>query len=126
MADARGEYWYFDDGVDANKITVPELRSILLRHGVTYPSSAKKPVLVGLFNDVVLPQKSKAQRAQAHTKRSTRGIVDVPSSSTSTNETDETNTEDDTRNAGGDRCACTAREDAFPRCARQTQQGSRA
>jgi hypothetical protein len=94
MADARGEYWYFHDGVDANKITVPELRSILLRHGVTYPSSAKKPVLVGLFNDVVLPQKSKVQRAQAHTKRSTRGIVDVPSSSTSTNETDET--EDDT------------------------------
>ncbi|KAF1833203.1 hypothetical protein BDW02DRAFT_570294 [Decorospora gaudefroyi] len=89
MADARGEYWYFDDGIDANKITVPELRSILLRHGVTYPSSAKKSVLVGLFNDVVLPQKSKVQRAQAHTKRSTRGIVDVPSSSASTVETDD-------------------------------------
>ena len=82
--------WYFEDGVDANKITVPELRSILLRHGVTYPSSAKKPVLVGLFKDVVLPQKSQVQRAQAHTKRSTRGIVDVPSSSASTVDTVDT------------------------------------
>ncbi|KAF1945691.1 hypothetical protein EJ02DRAFT_337949 [Clathrospora elynae] len=94
MADARGEYWYFADGVDANKITVPELRSILLRHGVTYPSSAKKPALVSLFSDVVLPQKSQVQRVQAHTKRSTRGIVDVPSGSNSTVETDDT--EEDT------------------------------
>jgi hypothetical protein len=51
MADARGEYWYFEPGVEANKITVPELRSILLKHGVNYPSSAKKPDLVKLFND---------------------------------------------------------------------------
>ncbi|KAJ6203184.1 Man1-Src1p-C-terminal domain-containing protein [Bipolaris maydis] len=94
MADARGEYWYYEDGVDANKITVPELRSILLRHGVTYPSSAKKPILVGLFNDVVLPQKSQVQRAYARTKRSTRGIVDVPSSSAST--VDTTDVEDET------------------------------
>lgn len=94
MADARGEYWYFGDGVDANKITVPELRSILLKHGVTYPSSAKKPVLVALFNSAVLPQAAQVQRAHAHTKRSTRGIVDVPSSSASTVTTDDT--EDDT------------------------------
>ena len=84
MADARGEYWYFDPDVDSNKITVPELRSILLKHGVTYPSSAKKPALVSLFNDQVLPQAGKLQRAQARTKRSTRGIEDVPSSATST------------------------------------------
>ncbi|KAL6707630.1 inner nuclear membrane protein enriched at telomere/subtelomere region [Coniothyrium glycines] len=93
MASARGEYWYFEDGVDANKITVPELRSILLTHGVQYPSSAKKPVLVGLFNDVVLPQKAQAQRMQARTKRSTRGIVDVPSSSASTATTEDTEEE---------------------------------
>lgn len=89
MADARGEYWYFDADVDPNKITVPELRSILLKHGVTYPSSAKKPVLVGLFNDAVLPQAAKVQKAHAHTKRSTRGIVDVPSSSASTVDTED-------------------------------------
>ncbi|KAK1917786.1 hypothetical protein P3342_000501 [Pyrenophora teres f. teres] len=93
MADARGEYWYFEDGVDPNKITVPELRSILLRHGATYPSSARKGTLVSLFVDVVLPQKPQVQRMLAQTKRSTRGIVDVPSSSASTADTDETEDE---------------------------------
>ncbi|KAF2791854.1 hypothetical protein K505DRAFT_326558 [Melanomma pulvis-pyrius CBS 109.77] len=94
MADSRGEYWYLSPDVDASKITVPELRSILLKHGVTYPSSGKKPVLVSLFNDQVLPQAAKLHRAQARTKRSTRGIEDVPSSA-STTTTDEME-EDDT------------------------------
>jgi hypothetical protein len=93
MADARGEYWYFDPDVDANKITVPELRSILLKHGVTYPSSAKKPVLVGLFNSAVAPQAAQVQRAHARTKRTTRGIQDVPSSSASTVTTEDTEDE---------------------------------
>ncbi|ORY10197.1 Man1-Src1p-C-terminal domain-domain-containing protein [Clohesyomyces aquaticus] len=83
MAD-RDEYWYLDDSVDVSRITVPELRSILLKHGVTYPSSAKKPVLVALFNDRVLPQAAKIHRATARTKPSARGIVDVPSSQEST------------------------------------------
>ncbi|KAH6643634.1 sister chromatid separation protein-like protein [Boeremia exigua] len=86
MADARGEYWYFEPGVDANKITVPELRSILLKHGVGYPSSAKKPQLVALFNESVAPQAAQVQRSYARTKRTTRGIVDMPSSSNSTAE----------------------------------------
>ena len=94
MADARGEYWYFEAGVEPTKITVPELRSILLKHGVNYPSSAKKPQLVELFTTNVLPQAAKLQRAAARTVRSTRGIVDVPSSSGSTTTTDDA--EDDT------------------------------
>jgi hypothetical protein len=93
MADARGEYWYFDSNVDANKITVPELRSILLKHGVTYPSSAKKPVLVKLFEDSVAPQAAQVQRTHARTKRTTRGIQDVPSSSASTATTEDTEDE---------------------------------
>lgn len=94
MADARGEYWYFEPGTDANKITVPELRSILLKHGVRYPSSAKKPALVSLFNEVVAPQAATVQRAHARTKRSTRGIQDVPSSSASTVTTEDTEEEE--------------------------------
>lgn len=95
MADARGEYWYFEPNVDANKILVPELRSILLKHGVRYPASAKKPALVSLFVEQVLPQASQLQRDYARTKRSTRGIEDVPSSTASTTDTDIT-TEDET------------------------------
>lgn len=80
----RGDYWYLDPSIDASKITVPELRSILLKHGVTYPSSAKKPVLLGLFEENVLPQAASIQKTQSRTKRSARGIEDVPSSATST------------------------------------------
>jgi hypothetical protein len=83
MAD-RDDYWYLDPSIDPSKITVPELRSILLKHGVVYPSSAKKPVLLALFEENVLPQASNLQKAQSRTKRSTRGIEDVPSSATST------------------------------------------
>jgi hypothetical protein len=93
MADARGEYWYFEPGVEANKITVPELRSILLKHGVNYPSSAKKPDLVKLFNDAVAPQAAQVKRVHARTKRTTRGIQDVPSSSASTVTTEDTEDE---------------------------------
>ena len=93
MADMQSEYWYFEDGVDPNKILVPQLRSILLRHNVTYPASAKKPALVELFKEHVLPQAAQIQRAHARTKRSTRGIVDVPSSQASTTTDD---AEDDT------------------------------
>lgn len=89
MADARGEYWYFEPDVDSNRITVPELRSILLKHGVVYPTSAKKSVLLGLFEDQVVPQAAKIQRAHARTKRSTRGIEDIPSSTASTTTDDQ-------------------------------------
>ncbi|KAF2640350.1 hypothetical protein P280DRAFT_507855 [Massarina eburnea CBS 473.64] len=92
MADARGEYWYFDPDVDAGKITVPELRSILLKHGVHYPASAKKAVLVDLFTAQVLPQAAQLQRSFARTKRSTRGIVDVPSSASTTDDANDEET----------------------------------
>jgi hypothetical protein len=96
MDKTHDEFWYFSPEVDASKITVPELRSILLKHGVTYPSSAKKPALVGLFNDHVLPQAAMLQRTQAHTKRSTRGIVDMPSSASTTTTDDTGETEEET------------------------------
>src|SRR6185312_11481377 len=44
----------------------------------------KKPVLVSLFNEAVAPQAANLQKAHARTKRTTRGIQDVPSSSAST------------------------------------------
>ncbi|KAF2195695.1 sister chromatid separation protein-like protein [Zopfia rhizophila CBS 207.26] len=85
MADSYSdEYWYLAPDQDPSKITVPELRNILLKHGVTYPSSAKKPALVGLFNQHIVPQAEKIRKTHARTKRSTRGIEDVPSSQAST------------------------------------------
>lgn len=63
-----------------NSVTAPRLRSILIQHNVRYSSSAKKPELVALFNEYVLPQAQQQLAARSRTKRSARGIVDVPSS----------------------------------------------
>lgn len=82
MADE--EYAYLEPDFEPSTLTVPRLRSILVAHNVSYPSSAKKPDLVALFNDNVAPQARKIRNAQSRTKRSTRGIVDVPSGQAST------------------------------------------
>lgn len=74
------EYEYFRPGFDPSSVTVPKLRSILVAHNVKYPSSAKKPELIALFNQYVAPQAQAHLAAQSRTKRSARGIVDVPSS----------------------------------------------
>lgn len=74
------EYEYLSPDFDPASITVPRLRSILVAHNVKYPSSAKKPELITLFNQHVAPQAQKHLAAQSRTKRSAKGIVDVPSS----------------------------------------------
>lgn len=81
MAD---EYAYLEPGFDPSSLTVPRLRNVLITHNVTYPSSAKKPDLIALFNEHVAPQARKIKDVQSKTKRSTRGIVDVSSSNAST------------------------------------------
>ncbi|KAK8153594.1 sister chromatid separation protein-like protein [Phyllosticta citrichinensis] len=67
-------------GFSPNSVTAPRLRSILIQHNVRYSSSAKKLELVALFNEYVLPQAQQQLAARSQTKRSARGIVDVPSS----------------------------------------------
>lgn len=74
---------YLEPGFDANTLTVPRLRSILLAHNINYPSSAKKSQLVELFNEQVASQAKKIKSASLRVKRSSRGIVDVPSSASS-------------------------------------------
>ncbi|KAK5007955.1 hypothetical protein LTR28_004630, partial [Elasticomyces elasticus] len=78
------ELVYLEPGFDPSSLTIPRLRSILVSHNIQYPSSAKKSQLIELFNGNVLPQARKLLNAQARTKPSTRGIVDVPSSQGST------------------------------------------
>jgi hypothetical protein len=74
---------YLEPGFDANTLTVPKLRNVLVTHDVTYPSNAKKPQLVQLFNEEVVPQAKKLLAARRRIKPSSRGIVDVPSSQAS-------------------------------------------
>ncbi|KAI2470057.1 Man1-Src1p-C-terminal domain-containing protein [Annulohypoxylon bovei var. microspora] len=74
---------YLQPGFDAKTLTVPRLRSILVAHNIPYTSSAKKGQLVEIFNDQVLPQSKKILAARARAKRSSKGIVDAESQSSS-------------------------------------------
>ncbi|KAI9661276.1 MAG: inner nuclear membrane protein enriched at telomere/subtelomere region [Bathelium mastoideum] len=75
---------YLAQDFDPATLTVPRLRSILVAHNVNYPSSAKKPQLIEIFNENVAPQARKLLREQSRIKRSSKGIEDVPSSQAST------------------------------------------
>ncbi|KAL0938711.1 sister chromatid separation protein [Colletotrichum truncatum] len=74
------EYEYLQPGFDPKSLTVPRLRSILVAHDIQYPATAKKPQLIELFNDEVVPQARKILAKQARAKRSSKGIVDMGSS----------------------------------------------
>ncbi|KEQ89835.1 hypothetical protein M438DRAFT_361276 [Aureobasidium pullulans EXF-150] len=86
---ADDEYAYLQPEFDPSSLTVPRLRSILVAHNVAYPSSAKKSDLIAIFNSNVAPQARKILNVQSRTVRSTRGIVDVPSSQSSTGDNDD-------------------------------------
>ncbi|KAL2020858.1 hypothetical protein VTK56DRAFT_7849 [Thermocarpiscus australiensis] len=73
---------YLQADFDPWSLTVPRLRSILVTHNVQYPSQAKKPQLVELFNEHVLPQSKEILATRARAKRSSKGIVDADSQST--------------------------------------------
>ncbi|KAI1461689.1 Man1-Src1p-C-terminal domain-containing protein [Annulohypoxylon moriforme] len=74
---------YLQPGFDAKTLTVPRLRSILVAHNIPYSSSSKKGQLVEIFNEQVLPQSKKILAARAKAKRSSKGIVDAESQSSS-------------------------------------------
>ncbi|KAI1734344.1 Man1-Src1p-C-terminal domain-containing protein [Xylaria scruposa] len=74
---------YLQPGFDPKSLTIPRLRSILVAHNVTYPSSAKKAQLVDIFNEQVVPQSKKILDARARAKRTSKGIFDVESVSSS-------------------------------------------
>nr|POE51160.1 inner nuclear membrane protein src1 [Quercus suber] len=84
------EQEYLEPGFDPASLTVPRLRSVLVAHSVNYPSSAKKPQLIELFNQHVLSQATKIRAANARVKRSSMGIVDFGSSQ-DTNDDDDDN-----------------------------------
>lgn len=80
MAASDDELVYLQPGFALSSLTVPKLRSILVSHDISYPSSAKKPQLIQLIEDQVLPQSRKILNARARTKRTSKGITDMPSS----------------------------------------------
>jgi hypothetical protein len=68
---------YLQADFDPWSVTVPRLRSILVKHNVQYSSTAKKPQLIELFNDHIVPQAQKIINRNARAKRSSMGITDA-------------------------------------------------
>lgn len=77
---ADDELHYLQPGFDLSSLTVPKIREILVSHDISYPSSAKKPQLIQILTDELLPKARKLLNARARTKRTSRGIQDMPSS----------------------------------------------
>lgn len=71
---------YLQEDFDPRSATVPRLRSILVKHNVQYPSTAKKSQLVDLFNEEIAPQAKKILARHARAKRTSMGIenADAP------------------------------------------------
>lgn len=70
---------YLEKGFDPASLTVPRIRSILVSHDISYPAAAKKPQLIQIFNDEVLPQRKKILAARAKVRRMSKGIMDADS-----------------------------------------------
>ncbi|WVF70184.1 hypothetical protein IAT40_004972 [Kwoniella sp. CBS 6097] len=68
---------YLVEGFDPNSLRVPQLRSILLAHGLGYPSSAKKADLVQGFVNNVASKAPSLRAAAATIKPSGKGIISV-------------------------------------------------
>lgn len=74
---------YLQPGFEPSSLTVPRLRSILVAHAIPYPSGAKKPQLVEIFTEHVVPQAPKILAQRARAKRTSKGIIDAESSTES-------------------------------------------
>ncbi|GAA5876148.1 hypothetical protein JCM8547_003380 [Rhodosporidiobolus lusitaniae] len=75
-------------GWDSAKAKVAELRGILLEHDVPFPSNAKKPDLVSLFEKHVRPQAAALLAQLSSVRPSTHGILDGDSQDGSLRELD--------------------------------------
>ncbi|RLV96614.1 Inner nuclear membrane protein SRC1 [Spathaspora sp. JA1] len=86
---------YLEEGFDPQKLKVAELRNILNRHEVEYPSNAKKTQLVQLFKDNIVSKRQELSQ-EFNVKPSDEGIVsiDLDSSDSSSNEDDGGNSDD--------------------------------
>ncbi|KAK7226374.1 hypothetical protein V2G26_014377 [Clonostachys chloroleuca] len=69
---------YLQEGFDPRAVTVPRLRSILVTHNIQF-GNAKKPQLVALVEEHIMPAVPKLREQRARAKRSSMGIVNAGS-----------------------------------------------
>ncbi|MCJ1384877.1 inner nuclear membrane protein enriched at telomere/subtelomere region [Xylographa soralifera] len=87
------ELEYLSPSFDPASLTVPKIRAIFVSHDIPYPASAKKPQLIEIFNQQLVPKSRRILAARSRTSRTSRRIVDVPSSQESTVSGDDEDTE---------------------------------
>lgn len=95
MASSLDDLDYLSADFDLTSLTVPRLRAILVSHDVSYPSSAKKAQLISIFEQEVLPKARKLLRDRERVRRTSAGITDMSSQSTSEANDDEVDHERD-------------------------------
>ena len=80
MASPDDDLEYLSPSFDPASLTMPRLRNILMSHDIAYPSSAKKPQLVDIFTQELKPKARKILAARDRVRRTSKGIMDMPSS----------------------------------------------
>ena len=83
------EMEYLSPSFDPASLTVPRLRAILVSHDINYPASAKKPQLIDIFTNELVPKSRKILAARSRIRRTSKGITDMPSSQEGTVNGDE-------------------------------------
>ena len=90
--DSDDELDYLAPSFDPSSLTVPRLRSILVSHDIQYPASAKKAQLVTIFTAELVPRSRRILAARSRTRRTSKGITDMPSSQEGTVDGDDQDT----------------------------------
>ncbi|MCJ1344503.1 inner nuclear membrane protein enriched at telomere/subtelomere region [Peltigera leucophlebia] len=83
------EMEYLAPSFEPSSLTVPKLRAILVSHDIAYPASAKKPQLIDIFTQELVPRSRRILAARSRTQRTSRGITNMPSSREGTLDGDE-------------------------------------
>ncbi|KAJ2601721.1 hypothetical protein H4R99_002914 [Coemansia sp. RSA 1722] len=60
---------YLEDGFDANTLKVSTLRNLLVKHKVEYPSNAKKPELLEIFDKKITRKAGKLRKESSRAKK---------------------------------------------------------
>lgn len=84
MASPDDELEYLSPSFDPSSLTMPRLRNVLMSHDIAYPASAKKAQLVDIFTQRLKPKARSILAARDKVRRTSRGIMDMPSSQEST------------------------------------------
>jgi HeH/LEM domain len=68
---------YLEPGYDLSGLTIPRLRQTLVYHDIPYPSYAKKPELVRLVQEKILPKRDDIKKELQDVQRSEVGITNA-------------------------------------------------